>query len=244
MDGYVKLYRSLNDWQWKTEPLTLAVFVHLLTNAAFKAHTWKNIELQPGQLLIGREQIAIATGVSEQSVRTALTRLKSTNSITVESTSQGSLVTVIKWAMYQHTDETSTSESTSESTARQPASNQRVTTTEERKDGKTVNKESTAEPRKRFSPPTLEEVTEFCRECGGAFDPQRFIDYYDSIGWKIGKNPMKDWKATVRGWVRREADERKPTPDNLAAEDKRARLAADTARYLRGEYESGNAIKA
>jgi hypothetical protein len=56
--------------------------------------------------------------------------------------------------------------------------------------------------RARFAPPSLEEVTAFVKESGSTVDPVTFIDYYTSNGWKVGKNPMKDWKATVRRWSR------------------------------------------
>ncbi|MBR6874365.1 MAG: helix-turn-helix domain-containing protein [Ruminococcus sp.] len=55
---------------------------------------------------------------------------------------------------------------------------------------------------KRFAPPTLEEVRAYCRERNNRVDAQRFIDYYTSNGWKVGRNPMKDWKAAVRTWER------------------------------------------
>lgn len=56
--------------------------------------------------------------------------------------------------------------------------------------------------RARFSPPSVEEVKAYCSENGYAVDAQRFVDYYTSNGWKVGKNPMKDWKAAVRTWNR------------------------------------------
>ena len=55
---------------------------------------------------------------------------------------------------------------------------------------------------KRFVPPSLEEVKSYCLERGNGIDAQHFIDYYTANGWKVGKNPMKDWKATVRTWER------------------------------------------
>lgn len=55
---------------------------------------------------------------------------------------------------------------------------------------------------KKFIPPTLEEVREYCKERNNRVDPERFIDHYESNGWKVGKNPMKDWKAAVRTWER------------------------------------------
>lgn len=58
---------------------------------------------------------------------------------------------------------------------------------------------------KRFAPPTLENVSEYCREMGYTnVDAARFIDFYTSNGWMVGKNRMKDWKAAVRNWGRRE----------------------------------------
>lgn len=55
---------------------------------------------------------------------------------------------------------------------------------------------------KRFTPPTLEEVRSYCAERKNNVDAQRFIDYYSSNGWMVGKNKMKDWRAAVRNWER------------------------------------------
>jgi hypothetical protein len=57
---------------------------------------------------------------------------------------------------------------------------------------------------KRFKKPTLVEVQTYMNDNGYAVSPERFIAYYDSVGWKVGKNPMKDWKAAIRGWAIRE----------------------------------------
>lgn len=56
----------------------------------------------------------------------------------------------------------------------------------------------------RFTPPTLEEVRNYCIERNNGVDPERFVDYYTSNGWKVGKNAMKDWKAAVRTWEKTE----------------------------------------
>ena len=57
---------------------------------------------------------------------------------------------------------------------------------------------------KRFTPPTLDDVSAYVRERGSNVDPQRFLDFYASKGWMVGKNPMKDWKAAVRTWEKRD----------------------------------------
>lgn len=57
----------------------------------------------------------------------------------------------------------------------------------------------------RFAPPTVEEVTAYCRERKNGVDAERFVDYYSQQGWKLSNgNPMKDWQAAVRNWERRE----------------------------------------
>ncbi len=57
----------------------------------------------------------------------------------------------------------------------------------------------------RFTKPTLEEITAYCQERGNNVDPQAFYDFYESKGWKVGNQPMKDWRAAVRTWERRQA---------------------------------------
>jgi hypothetical protein len=61
----------------------------------------------------------------------------------------------------------------------------------EKKTGKTV---------KRFVPPTLDQVQQYCRERGRGVDAERFVDFYQAKGWMVGSNKMKDWKAAVRTW--------------------------------------------
>ena len=57
---------------------------------------------------------------------------------------------------------------------------------------------------KRFSPPSIVEVDSYIKEMGYAnVDAQQFCDYYNSIGWMVGKSPMKDWRSAVRNWERR-----------------------------------------
>ena len=65
---------------------------------------------------------------------------------------------------------------------------------------------------RRFVPPTVEDVAGYVREIGCAVDPERFVDFYASKGWMVGKTRMKDWKAAVRNWAR---DSRKKPQDDL-----------------------------
>jgi hypothetical protein len=51
-----------------------------------------------------------------------------------------------------------------------------------------------------FEPPTLQQVADYCQQRQNTIDPQHWLDYYTSNGWRVGRNPMKDWKAAVRTW--------------------------------------------
>ena len=59
---------------------------------------------------------------------------------------------------------------------------------------------STTTKRKRFEKPTLSQITQYCLERNNNVNAEHFFDYYESNGWKVGKNSMKDWKAAVRTW--------------------------------------------
>ena len=65
----------------------------------------------------------------------------------------------------------------------------------------------------RFTPPTVDEVNAYCQERKNRVDPQKFVDFYTSNGWKVGKNGMKDWRAAVRTWERRDGKGDIRTPD-------------------------------
>lgn len=68
-----------------------------------------------------------------------------------------------------------------------------------------IDKEIDKEKSGRFTPPTIDEVRAYIREKGYQVDAEAFVDFYTSKGWKVGRDPMKDWKAAVRTWARRDA---------------------------------------
>lgn len=90
---------------------------------------------------------------------------------------------------------------------RYPTNNLQTTTNNLQTTTSKDNKESVADKpptRHRFSPPTVDDVRAYCAENGYGVDPERFVDFYESNGWMVGKNHMKDWKAAVRSWERKE----------------------------------------
>jgi hypothetical protein len=80
----------------------------------------------------------------------------------------------------------------------------------------------------KFMPPTVEEVAEYCMERNNGIDAEQFVDFYASKGWKVGRDKMTDWKASVRTWERRHKQSR---------EDKRQQKKNDLDDYYRMAYE-------
>jgi len=68
---------------------------------------------------------------------------------------------------------------------------------------------------RNFVPPTLPEVKAYCQERNNGINPEQFIDFYESKGWFVGKNKMKDWKAAVRNWEQRRKEERGEKNDTV-----------------------------
>lgn len=85
---------------------------------------------------------------------------------------------------------------------------------------------------RRFSPPSVEEVSAYCQERQNNVDPQRFVDFYVSKGWKVGQNPMRDWKAAVRTWEQRDGEQGKRPAKVVSAQQYTQR------KYAAGELDS------
>ncbi len=79
----------------------------------------------------------------------------------------------------------------------------------------------------RFTPPKVDEVSEYCKERQNTIDPKAFVDFYTAKGWLVGKTKMRDWRAAVRTWEQRRKAERPqaPVPDPEAAAIARATRA-------------------
>ena len=87
----------------------------------------------------------------------------------------------------------------------------------------------------RFAKPTIEEVIAYCRERNNNVDAQRWYDYYSANGWKVGRNPMKDWKACVRTWERNSTREEQEITYDTTKNSKLSKEEMEELLKLRGE---------
>ena len=180
--GWIKLHRQILEWEWYSDNNCFRLFLHLLLKANHKEKRFKGIELKVGSIVTSRDLLARETGLTSQQIRTALTKLISTNEITSVTSSQGTIIQIVSYEKYQV--------STNEITNEQPTSNQQSTTNNNVKN------------EKKFIIPTFNDVLEYCMQNNLDVDGVKFINFYESKGWMVGKNKMKDWKAAIRTWVK------------------------------------------
>lgn len=100
-EGWIKLYRKFNQWEWKQSPNMVALFIHLLINANHDKIEWRGVDVERGQIIVGRDTLSRDTGITPQSIRTCINKLKSTSEITIKSTNKYSIITLCNYDKYQ-----------------------------------------------------------------------------------------------------------------------------------------------
>jgi hypothetical protein len=133
MEGWVKLHRKFNEWQWATSPNHVALFICLLIRANHKETKWRKETIKAGQLLTGRKQLSLWSGLSEREVRTVLKDLKISGEIDQQTTRHYSIITITKWQTYQLLDQ--------QTTSWRPANDQLTTTSKNANNANNANNE-------------------------------------------------------------------------------------------------------
>ena len=202
IDTFIKLYRKFTEWEWYSDISTSRLFLHLILTVNWTDKKWQGICIERGSRVASYQVLSTETGLSVKQVRTAIKKLQSTGELAIKSTNKYSVFTVKNYDLYQ-------AKGKQEAGERQAEDKQRATTKESKEGKKEKNNNI-----KRFTPPTYEQVSTYCKERNNTVDAERFYDFYESKGWMVGKNKMKDWKAAVRNWERSSKQETKPAKQN------------------------------
>ena len=160
---WLKLYRSLLEWEWYTDSKTKDVFLHLLLKANIKTAKFRGITVHRGQLITSHQSIAQELGMSVRSVRTAINHLKSTGEVTSHPYHDFSLISIQNFDRFQ-------GELTSQVTSKRQATDK--PSTSQRQQSKN-NKECKKEE-KSIAPPAPVEPREWERDI-----PERFKGRFD-----------------------------------------------------------------
>lgn len=205
--GFISLHRQILDWEWFHDAITFHTFVYLLLSANFEPASYKGIEVQRGQLVTSLTVISKDLQQTIQQTRTALKHLKLTGEITDEGTPQYRIITIVKYDEYQRANRPSNRQLTGNQQTNQQTNQQQYNNINNiNNNNKTSltgcnNKNNNNnDSSKRFVKPTLDEVRQYCLHRKNWVDWNEFYSFYEANGWKVGRNPMKDWKAAVRYW--------------------------------------------
>ena len=205
-NGWIKFYKkTFENPVVMKDADHLAIWTWLLLKAAWRESDVlfddKRITLKPGDLPpVSRRTIASELHISESKVQRVLKRFEIEHQIEQQMGSKSRLISIVSWNEYQQGEQQSEPQVNHKRTPSEP----QVNTIEEYKNNKNT-KNTKNNIYKRFSPPTIEEVRAYCNERGNNVDPEKFIDFYESKGWMVGKTKMKDWRAAVRNWERNSA---------------------------------------
>lgn len=197
MNGnYIKISRSLLDWEWYQDINTCRLFVHMLLRSNWKDGKFKGTTVPRGSFVSSIGKLSEETGLTFDEVRTAIKHLQGTGELAKQSTNKFTIYTIVNYDMYQDMSQATPNQT--------PINAQTIPklfpTIEEGKNSKKGRNE--IKNTMRFTPPDVESVKGYCHERGNNVDAQAFVDFYEAKGWMVGKNKMKDWKAAVRTWER------------------------------------------
>ena len=198
--GWIKIHREILD-----NPIVmkdgdhLAVWIWLLLHATSKRTSvmfaGKQRYLKPGELTTGRKTIASELLISESKVQRILKSFENEHQIEQLTDFRCRLISILNWNKYQKSEQVNERQVNRFRTAGE----QLVNTKQEGKEGK--------KEREYPHAPSFEEVREYVNEKGYNIDPEAFFDYYEETGWtKKNGQPIKDWRASIRTWARRERE--------------------------------------
>lgn len=195
--GYIKLYRSLLNWEWYDDINTKTVFLHLLLTVSIEESKWHGITVPRGARVSSYQTLAKETGLSVQQLRTSVKRLESTGTLTRYKYPKYTVFALKNFDKYQP--------STSKETNCQQGANKVPTGSQQQykkiEEDKEDNHLSILDAESKNFPPTLEEIRLFAEQEGIHIDVQKFYDYYTERDWKTKNgNFIRNWKKTLQYW--------------------------------------------
>lgn len=224
MDGWIKLHRKIMDTPlYLSEPFTrIQAWIDLLLLANHKEGLFY---VRGNKVVVGRGQIGTSSRTlanrwkwSRGKVERFLQDLEESGQIKPQKTNVITLISICNYDEYQNTEPQNEPQTSHRQTTNEPQ-------TDPNKNDNNVNnanndnKESKGKT-SRFTPPTIEEVKARIAEMGYTFDAEAFIAFYQSNGWMVGKSKMKDWKAAMVTWQKREPRFPRAGKNNLSTTKK------------------------
>lgn len=176
MSGWIKLHRSMLEWEWYDDINVMRLFIHCLLRANHKDKQWRGIDINRGQFYTSLDTLSEETGLTAMQLRTCFSKLKVTGEVTSSGMARGRMVTVVKYEEYQ--DDNRLNDSLS--TGLQQGSNRVATTNKNDKNDK--NKDKDIAKAERFTP-----NISMWEEWGWPYEPDKAV--FDS--WLASRRKIK-----------------------------------------------------
>lgn len=211
MEGWIKIHRGITShWIWN-DPLKLKWWIDILitvNHTPAKVNIGMQLyECGRGQSIMSLSNWANRWKVSKDKARNFLVLLEKDGMITHESLGKTTRITVCNYDSYQgdlHDSQTISKRPNNDNQTITHTNKNDKNNKNEKNDNKIETEVSNKRETKRFTVPTIQEIKNFIQENSFSVDADTFYDYYQANGWMAGKNHMKDWKATIRNWNRKE----------------------------------------
>jgi len=125
--GWIKIHRSILNWEWYSDVNVRLTFIHFLMKANYEDKKWKGIHIPRGSFISSISHLSSEIGISVRQLRTAIKKLKATNEIATQSTASNTMITLVSYDKYQQLDKPDDKRATNE----RQTSDKRATTTKE-----------------------------------------------------------------------------------------------------------------
>lgn len=228
MTGFIALHRDIMEWEWWDDHNTTRLFITCLLAANHKERNWQGMKIERGQFVSSFDSLSKKTGLSIQSVRTSIEKLKKSQNLTIKTTNKFSVLTVVNYDKYQSSDKQPTNNTTNE---QQTTNKQSITNNNDNNVNKykgdfepSETQSNPKEPSGKNSPSgvglpdselwfagdvirlTTEDFFAWCKMTG--YDKQELHDIlYDRDEWYIGqpKSIQKNWFLSTSNFLRKQA---------------------------------------
>lgn len=200
--GYIKLYRSLLNWEWYDDINTKTVFLHLLLTVNIAKRQWHGISVPCGGRVSSYAVLAEETKLTERQVRTAIKHLETTGEVTRYKYHKFTVFAINNYDKYQLVTGKATEWRQGDDKVATGQRQQNKKIEEDKEDNYLSFLDAEKE---KNAPPTFEEVQKYAEENGIETDLKRFYTYYEQHQWKTKNgDDITDWTATLRYWEKRD----------------------------------------
>jgi predicted transcriptional regulator len=209
-NGWIKIHRKIRDNCIYKDSHLLHLFIHCLLKANHKINTFlfnkQEITIERGQFVTGRLELAKELNMNSSLVYRKLKILENIGIVNIKTNNKFSIVTVLKYNTYQDVITTSEQQNEQQVNNKRTTSEQQVNTNKNNKKEKN-DKNEVGKDKKTFTniPPSIADIIKRGMELkysGIEREAERFFNHYESNGWKVGKNPMRNWSASLCNWYK------------------------------------------